>query len=116
MNIRYNFFKHCKELKKMVKRKKYLYTKSIFDQLKNWKETDSKLYWQFLNSIRKDSNKKSSNINKLPKDGLAQHFQSQGKPEYYNYNINKHVNDKSKIIEIFSRIMSSLINLLLSVK
>ena len=34
----------------MIKRKKYLYKKSILDKLIHWKETDPKLYWQILNN------------------------------------------------------------------
>lgn len=44
LNIHHNFFRQCKELKRMIKSKKYLFKKAIFDQLLNWKEIDPKQY------------------------------------------------------------------------
>lgn len=53
--VKLAFFKHSKDLKKMVKRKKYLYKKAIYDKLLNWRESDPKAYWQFLNSLKNDN-------------------------------------------------------------
>ena len=86
------FFKHSKELKKMVKRKKYLHQKAIYDQLINWRESDPKSYWQLLNSLREDEFK-DNDIQINFKD-LAKHFQSQGEPQKYDKDFEKLVNDK----------------------
>jgi hypothetical protein len=51
--IKSDYFTHCKKLKKMVKRKKYLFQKELYDKLLNWKETNPKQYWEVLNSLKK---------------------------------------------------------------
>jgi hypothetical protein len=60
----------------MIKSKKYLFRKAIFDKLLNWKEIDPKQYWQYLNSLRKDFD---FHNNDITTSELKQHFQSQGK-------------------------------------
>ena len=44
----------------MIKRKKYLYKKSILNKLMHWKETDLKLYWQILNNLRFEDDTRNS--------------------------------------------------------
>ena len=60
LQIKNIFYKHCKNLKKMIKRKKYLYIKSILNKLIHWKETDLKLYWQILNNLRFEDDTRNS--------------------------------------------------------
>jgi hypothetical protein len=65
----------------MIKRKKYLYKKSILDKLIHWKETDPKLCWQILNNLRfEGDNRNSSYDTHINWEQVTQHFQSQGKP------------------------------------
>ena len=62
VHLRNSFFIHAKKLKKLIKKKKYLYKKNIFDKLISWKETDPKQYWQLLNSLKHESGKPNSLI------------------------------------------------------
>lgn len=93
LQVRHNFFKHSKDLKRMIKRKKYLFKKDLFDKLLNWKETDPKQYWQLLNSLQKSDNENINYVNSLNYDQLSDHFQSQGKPVSYNKTFSKSVDD-----------------------
>ena len=93
--VKLAFFKHSKDLKKMVKRKKYLYKKAIYDKLLNWRESDPKAYWQFLNSLKNDNIDKNkdtcipSNFN-----NLAKHFQTQGDPNCYDKDFKKKIDEQ----------------------
>ena len=90
LQIRSSFFKYSKDLKKMVKRKKYLFKKDIFDKLLKWQEKDPKKYWELINSLKNNnrSNKNNSELT-LDFDTLSQHFQTQGNPSKVNENFSK---------------------------
>ena len=84
LNLKSKFYKHCKELKKLTKQKKYIYKKDLFDKLLHWKETDPKQYWEVLNTLKKGE--KNDNILEVEDNfqKLTEHFQMQGKCENYN--------------------------------
>ena len=94
LNIRHNFFKHCKDLKKLIKRKKYLFRKAIFDKLSQWRETDPKQYWQLLNSLKYGDKENIQNADiHVNTDQLCQHLQNQGKPDTFNAQFSQEVDN-----------------------
>jgi len=86
LQIRSNYFKQCKQIKKMAKKKKYQYKKEFFDKLLNWKETDPKKYWEVLNSFKKNNNPNNKVEIQHNFNQLIDHFKSQGKSDKYNVN------------------------------
>ena len=72
----------------MIKRKKYLCKKSIFNKLIHWKVTDPKLYWQILNNLRFEDDTRNINW-----EQVTQHFQSQGKPGNINVDFTSRVKE-----------------------
>ena len=92
LQIRHTFFKHCKDLKRIVKRKKYLYKKEFYDKLIHWRESAPKQYWQYLNSLRNEDNTNKNMDIPTNFDELVNHFQSQGEPESFNLDIKKECN------------------------
>ena len=98
--LKSSFFKYSKDLKKMIKRKKYLYQKSIYDKLINWRETDPKSYWQTLNSLRNNEYNKDNDI-PIDFENLEKHFQTQGEPQKFDSDFESKINDK---IEEYKRL------------
>ena len=93
LQLRHNFFLFSKKLKKLVKRKKYLFKKNIFDKLIEWKETDPKQYWHLLNILKLNEQKNFDLSSYINTENIREHFQSQGKPEYYNTEFSRQIDD-----------------------
>ena len=104
VQIRSSFFKYSMDLKKMVKRKKYLFKKEIFDKLLNWQEKDPKKYWELVNSLKYDNNRNKNNIElSLDFDTFKKHFQTQGNPSKVNEEFSLKIeNDLSDYINILN--------------
>ena len=91
LQLRVNYFTHCKKLKKKVKNKKYQFTKGLYEKLLNWKETDPKQYWQVLNSLKKgDKSSKNPEI-QVNFEKIIEHFKSQGSCKNYNVSLKNKV-------------------------
>ena len=57
--LRHNFLKHCKQCKKLIKKKRNLFSKEIFDKLSTLRDSDPKQYWKLLKSLKhEESNNK----------------------------------------------------------
>ena len=100
LQIRHTFFKHCKDLKRIVKRKKYLYKKEFYDKLIHWRESAPKQYWQYLNSLRNEDNTNKNMDIPTNFDELVNHFQSQGEPESFNLDFKKELKLMSHLVLI----------------
>ena len=75
----------------MVKNKKYQFTKGLYEKLLNWKETDSKQYWQVLNSLKKGDNSSKNPEIQVNFEKIIKHFKSQGSCKNYNVNLKNKV-------------------------
>ena len=95
LQIRQNFMKHCKDLKKMIKRKKYLFRKEILDKLLNWKETDPKQYWQMIKLLKKSENRQETIVD-FQTEQLEKHIKTQGKPNKINGDFTAKIEDHIK--------------------
>ena len=54
LNTKNSFYKYCKELKKLVKKKKLIYKRELFEKLTHLQETDPQKYWELLKTLKNE--------------------------------------------------------------
>ncbi|XP_071137071.1 uncharacterized protein [Mytilus edulis] len=74
-NLKQQFFKTAKYLKKASKKKKIQYQQQMIEKLSNLQTKDPQQFWKLLKSLRNNMN--TTEIN-MKSDNLTNHFQKQG--------------------------------------
>ncbi|CAC5395340.1 unnamed protein product [Mytilus coruscus] len=98
LELKCNFFTHAKKLKKLVKRKKIIFKKKLFETLTNLQEKDPKKYWELLKKLKNEDTKQDacSNINL---NNYEEHFQNLGKAEKYDNSFKEKVKKDLNMLE-----------------
>ena len=91
LNIKNTFYKHCKELKKLVKKKKILFKKDLFEKLTVLQESDPQKYWELLKTLKHEDCKQNEGSN-IDLENFENHFQNLGKASKFDVNFENKVN------------------------
>ncbi|CAG2240181.1 unnamed protein product [Mytilus edulis] len=98
LELKCNFFTHAKKLKKLVKRKKIIFKKNLYETLTNLQENDPKKYWELLKKLKNEDTKQDDCSN-IKLNNYEEHFQNLGKAEKYGNSFREKIKDDLNMLE-----------------
>ena len=98
-NLKQNYFNLCKQLKKMVKQKKYEYKQKIYNMLSDKINKDPKEYWKILKSLKVTEEEEDIPEILREEEKIIKHFQNQGNPTSFNLDFKNKIENLLESVE-----------------